>query len=362
MAPITNSPPRPPRWYQSAWLRPFNDPHALDDLLQRVRPQAALSEIRARVLSVIEQSADTRSFVLRPNRHWPGFSAGQHVLVTVIVRGRRLQRCFSISSAPADRDTLEITIKRQGGSGVSAWMHAHLRSGDVVMLSKPSGEFGLPDLSEPMLMLSAGSGITPMMSMLRDLRRRRQHGDIVLVHSCRDAEDLIFATSLRELVDTLPGLRLIIHHSRSTGRLDPDVIKALVPDWTARLALVCGPAALIEWFSTMHRDGIGAGRLRVERFGLASIVAGDDAAVHAVDCLSSERSFTARAGESLLVAAELAGLAPRHGCRIGICRSCLCAKRSGRVENLLTGEICAEPAQQIQLCISRALSPLVLEL
>jgi stearoyl-CoA 9-desaturase NADPH oxidoreductase len=116
-------------WLQSSWLRPFNDPMALNELAQRLLPRAALSEIRAQVEQVTEETVDTKSFVLHANRHWPGFQVGQHVLVTMDVRGRRLQRCFSISSAPTRARRLTITVKRQSANGVTAWMHDHLAVG-----------------------------------------------------------------------------------------------------------------------------------------------------------------------------------------------------------------------------------------
>jgi ferredoxin-NADP reductase len=351
-------------WLHSAWLRPFNDRAALDELMQRLMPRAALGDIRALVEEIIDETADTRSFVLRANRNWPGFRAGQHVLVTMDVRGRRLQRCFSLSSAPASDRRLTITVKRQRPSGITAWMHTELRVGSIVTLSRPFGDFQLPDrVPERLLMLSAGSGITPLMSMLRSLFKQKYSGDIVFVHTCRQPADGIFADELRAMADRWPTLRLHLHYSHGAGRLDAQRLTDLVPDFAARSSLLCGPTPFSAWVHALYQQRGAADRLRSEQFGLqpaetASTATGGGT----VHCDVSKHSFTALPGQPLLLAAEAAGLAPRHGCRMGICRTCQCRKHVGTVENLLTGEVCAEPGQLIQLCISAARSPLTLEL
>lgn len=352
------------RYLQSPWLRPFNDPAAIDELIQRVLPRAAIANIHARVEQVIDETADTRSFVLRANRHWRGFRAGQHVLVTMEVRGRRLQRCFSLSSAPTRDRRVTITVKRQSDQGVTAWMHAHLGVGAIVTISPAMGRFCIPDaVPRSVLMLSCGSGVTPMMAILRDLFVRGYSGDIVLLHSCKDAADTIFGGELQAMATAWPALRVVMHFSATHGRLDEKTLAQYVPDFGGRFSLMCGPAPFALWVRALYRQHAAEASLHSEQFGLPRPELGDGpVASSAVLCEKSEQSFTAESGQPLLLAAEAAGLSPRHGCRIGICRSCQCRKRSGMVENLLTGEISAEPEQLIQLCISAARSPLTLDL
>jgi stearoyl-CoA 9-desaturase NADPH oxidoreductase len=351
-------------WLHSPWLRPFNDPVALDDLMQRLLPRAALNDIRARVIQVIEETADTRSFVLHCNRHWRGFRAGQHVLVGMEVRGRRMQRCFSLSSAPDATRRVSITVKRHTGNGVTAWMHAALTPGATVTLSPAFGDFCLPEAApQKLLMISAGSGITPMMGMLRMLYACGHRGDVVLLHSCRDDADWVFGTELRAMAAQWPALKLLPHFSRSAGRLDAARLVAAIPDFAERPTLLCGPNRFQSWVTELYRNYGASALLSHENFGPPGIeeVAGTGV-TSPIHCTKSERSFTADAGQSLLLAAEAAGMSPRHGCRIGICRTCQCRLGSGSVENLLTGEISKEPGQWVQLCISAARSPLTLDL
>lgn len=352
-----------PRLLRSAWLRPITDPATVEDCLRLVNPLWSLGEVRARVVDVIAETADTRSFVLSPNRHWSGYRAGQHVVIQLEIDGVRQQRCFTLSSSPAaDSRRLTLTVKRQ--QGVTAWMHERLGIGEVVTLSAPAGEFTLPEtLPQQILMLSAGSGVTPLMSMLRELQARGYQGDIVFLHAARDAASTIFGAELQQLAAHWPRLRLQLHYSATAGRLDPEAIARCVPDYAQRETFLCGPLGFMEpVIASWNEQGL-APRLRYERFGapIARPASRGDAAVAEVRCTKSERLFTAGA-ETLLAAAEQAGLKPKYGCRIGICHTCQCRKVSGQVENLLTGAISSEPHEMIQLCVSRAGSDLVIEL
>ena len=346
----------------SPWLRPLNDRDAIDDLLVQVHPTWSLGRIKARVLEIREETPDVRSFVLRPNRRWPGFVAGQHVTVALEIRGVRHHRTYSLSSAPADR-FLRLTVKRHVGGRVSSALHEQLAVGDVLVLSPPAGEFVLPPVPpRRLLLLSAGSGVTPVMSMLRDLHHRAPDRDIVFVHICRTPADAIFASELGALAASMRAVRLVTHVTAEQGRLDAGGIAALLPDYAERATWLCGPASFMEMVQARW-DGEGLGeRVACERFsdaGAPRRAAGVPVQVRAT---RSNRCFTTTGERPLLVEAEAAGLAPKYGCRIGICRTCRCRMTSGTVENLRTGKLTSEPGQLIQLCISAARSDLRLEL
>jgi len=345
----------------SSWLRPLNDVRAIDGLLARVHPTWALGRMKARVTKVVDETPDTRTFVLRPNRTWPGATAGQYVPVEVEIDGVRHQRTYSLSAASGRDRAVAITVKRQAGGLVSNWLHDRLAAGDVLSLGEPAGTFVLPGPVPPrLLMLGAGSGITPLMSMLRDLHRRGYTGSVVLVHGCRSRADAIFGAELAALAARWPAFALHVHHSSEAGRLDAEALARLVPDYAARHTLLCGPEGFMGAFRDHWRTR-GLGGLQYESFGMPAPAAALGEAVE-VRCLRSERVFDAPGSGALLVEAERAGLRPRYGCRIGICHTCQCVKQSGTVENLLTGRVSSEPGERIQLCISRARSALVLDL
>lgn len=345
----------------ASWLAPFNDAAAIDDVLGQFNPLWSIRNIKARVVAIREETADARTFVLQPNRHWTGFKAGQHVVVDLELDGVRHQRSYSLSSSPSERDTIAITVKRQPDGKVSNALHDRVKVGDVLGLSAPSGDFALPQAAGSILMLSAGSGITPVMSMLRELHARGEDRDVFFLHVCRKPEDAIFAAELHAIAATLPNLKLHFHYTAENGRLPLETLAILVPDYAQRDALLCGPAAFMaDVRAKWNREGI-ASKLACEHFGIAPVVTNDAATVE-IRAARSERVFTASAAQPLLAEAERAGLKPKHGCRIGICQSCKCKKASGTVQNLLTGEISSEPNEMIQLCVSAARSDVQLEI
>jgi ferredoxin-NADP reductase len=364
--------PRPlPAWARrladSPWLRPFNDVAAIDELLETIDPQWSLRRIKARVVRIVEETHDTRSLVLQPNWRWPGFRAGQHAVVEVVIDGVRHRRCYSLSSPPGGR-RIAITVKRQPEGKVSSWLHSRIRVGDVLTLSAPGGGFVLPDpVPRKLLMISGGSGITPLMSMLRDLHARDYDGSIVFLHVCRSStEDAIFGHELCQLAARWKSLQLQYHDSRARGRFDAEALQRCVPDLAERHTLLCGPAGLMAMVQALWQDEAIAQPLQSERFSLVPALLPasppSEATANAeVTCITSGRRFQAGPGP-LLQEAEAAGLAPKHGCRMGICHSCQCRKVSGTVQNLLTGAISAEPDEPIQLCISAARSDLTLAL
>jgi ferredoxin-NADP reductase len=353
-----------PMLLDSPWLRPLNDVAAIDDLLGALHPTWSLGRIRARVLAIHDETPDTKTFTLRPNRRWPGFRAGQHVGIEVDIAGVRHRRRYTISSAPGRDRRIAVTVRRRPDGLVSRWLHDRLAVGDVVTLAPPDGDFVLPrPLPTRILLLSAGSGITPTMSILRDLARRPTRTEIAFVHVARDPAHTIFGTELRALAAELAPLALHLHASAHDGRFDAATLARVVPDWQERPAWLCGPASFMAAMASAWRAAGIASQLRTESFGAdLARIAEPGAAPSAIVCTRSERVFTTDGGTPLLAAAERAGLRPRYGCRMGICHTCTCVKRTGTVENLRTGAISSEPGERIQLCITRARGDCTLDL
>jgi len=348
---------------RSPWLRPLNDPDAWEQILGALNPMWPTRDFPARVMAIVNQTADCKTFVLQPGRRWPGHRAGQHVVVEVEINGRRLHRSFSLSSAPRADRRLEITVKRQPGARVSGWLHDSLRVGDMLRLSAPGGGFLTPDGDDPVLLLSAGSGITPLMAMLEELKARQPERRVVFVHACRTPQDFIFRERLQQLARDWPSLQLQPHYSAQDGRFDARTLAQRLPDYRNFQVRVCGPRGLVQAIEALYRDAGLAGRVRSESYlGRVLPASAANDLSHRVHCSKTEQVFTASARTSLLGEAEAAGLRPATGCRIGICKTCQCTKRSGTVENLRTGEISSEPDELIQLCISVARSPLELVL
>lgn len=346
----------------SPWLRPLNDLAALDDLLAVVDPLWSLTAVRARVVEARVEAPGVRTLVLSPNRWWPGHAAGQHVAVEVEIDGRRRRRTFSLSSAPRRDGLLEITVKRREGGAVSGWWNGAAAIGDLVTLGKPSGDFVLPrELPSRVVMLAAGSGVTPVMAMLRELAARRPHCRVTMLSWARTPGDAIFAQELQRMARDGSWFDYRPHFTASAGRIGDDALTRLAVEAGEAPAYACGPEGFVARVRAAWTRAGRAAHLRVESFGapLRRASAEGPSPVHA---RRSARTFAAAPGRTLLEAAEDAGLRPAYGCRAGVCHECRCRKLDGVAVDLRDGRLLAEPGETIQLCVTAAATPLTLDL
>ena len=353
--PALNAVPRPVSRLRRLWRHPLwaplNDAAAWNRMLGLLDPVRSLTESRARVVRIVDEAPGVRSLWLKANRRFTGFRAGQHVLLELDVNGARHARCFSLSQAPRADGLLRVTIKRKDHGPVSTAAHA-LAVGDVVRIGAAQGEFAPRSTDAPILLISAGSGITPMLGLLHALADNAPSSDVVLLQAESTSADALFVDELTELAARLPGLRVYRHVTRSGGRLDAAAITAMVPDWSTRETLLCGPDGFMRTIEAMY-DGAGCrDQLQSESFGRRAAPIDPTAAEHRIETTEGGAAFTAQTGQTLLDAAEVAGLQPRFGCRRGICRTCQCRKRSGTVLNVLTGQVSGPGEELIQLCIS----------
>jgi stearoyl-CoA 9-desaturase NADPH oxidoreductase len=339
----------------------FTTPLLPDDYLTAVNPLWALRELRGRIEQVIARPGDAATIVIRPGRRWPGHRAGQHLALGVDVDGVRHWRSYSLTSDPGRPDgCLSITVRAVDGGVVSSHLVRHAREGDLVRLGPPEGEFVLPsDASQrKLLFITAGSGITPVMSMLRALEAGDGLHDVVHLHSERTADAVIFGEELRGLTARNAGVILHERHTAHEERLAAAELDALCPDWRERDAFVCGPLGLIDGVEEHYATAGALDRLMLERFQIALL--GPDPGDGGTATLGGV-SFDAPAGTPLLIAGEEAGLALQNGCRMGICHRCVCTLREGQARDLRTGELISEPGSDVQICVSAAAGDLRLE-
>lgn len=330
---------------------PLNQREAWDRLATAVNPLWSLMEARARVVKMIDEAPGVKSLWLKPNARFRGFRPGQHVLLELEINGARLARCFSFSTAPRSDGLIRLTIKQKANGPVSHAAH-DLKPGQIVRLSQAQGEFAPRSASKKLLLLSAGSGVTPMLSMLQQLANETSDRDVFMVHCGHSNNDIIFAEELRQLAAQYPQLTLFLHATENAGHLNEEKITALVPDWNERETLLCGPDGFMQTVESMYAKAGRSEFLQSESFGRRAAPVDPNAASHSITAIKLEQPFTVQAGQSLLEGAEAAGLQPKFGCRRGICRSCQCKKLGGTVTNLLTGQISGPGEELIQLCIS----------
>ena len=338
----------------------------LEALVRTFAPTWSATETLAEVVELRRESPRATTVVLAPNSRWRGFEAGQFVPVTFEVNGVRTTRCYSLSEAPRG-GRIAITVARHPQGKVSRHVNDLLAIGAVVTLGEAAGDLVLAPQPGPVLLVAGGSGITPMRAHVQALEERFALRDVVLVHDARTEEDLLFAREFRALAAREPGFRYLPRTTDGDtlgARLDAARLADLVPDFAARTALVCGPGGFVAVIESAFSAAGVRRRLRSESFTpsanavIPSLEASEPAPVA---LLRSGVHFVAEGRTSLLVQAEAAGARPKSGCRMGICHSCTCTKRSGTVVNLLTGRVSSEPNEAVQLCVSAALGPVELE-
>jgi stearoyl-CoA 9-desaturase NADPH oxidoreductase len=338
-----------------------------DDYLHLANPLWSARELRGRILEVRRETEDSATLVIKPG--W-GFSfdyqPGQYMGIGLLVDGRWRWRSYSLTSSPAavtgsgaDR-TVTITVKAMPEGFLSTHLVAGVEPGTIVRLAAPQGNFVLPDPAPPsILFLTAGSGITPVMSMLRTLLRRDQIGDVTHLHSAPTAADVMFASELAALAAEQPGYRLRVRETRTEGRLDLARLSREVPDWRERQTWACGPEGMLNAAEKVWSAAGVGDRLHLERFAVSR--AAPAGAGGTVTFARSGRSVAADAATSLMDAGEGAGVQMPFGCRMGICQSCVVSLVEGHVRDLRTGRE-HDPGTRVQTCISSASGDCVIDI
>ena len=320
-------------------------PHGVDRYTELVTPTWTLADARAKVVAVRRQTPRSVTLILEPNRAFAGFRAGQHVNLTVEIDGRRRTRPYSPASAES-APHIELTVGRHDGGLVSNYLYQHARPGMVVGLDSVGGDFVLPDVRpRRILFVSGGSGITPVMSMLRTMRAEGSDREIAFIHYARNVQEACYRDELADM----PGVRVLHGYTRSPqegdldGYFDADHLATAMP--SPHAVYVCGPPALVEAVREHCADANWESFVppvfEVPSEPSGGRIAFADSGVAVTDD-----------GRSLLEQAEAAGLKPESGCRMGICHTCTRRKTSGVVKNLTTGVMSSTETEDVQICVS----------
>jgi ferredoxin-NADP reductase len=336
-----------------------------DDYLSMINQLWSARELRGRVVTVIPETADAATLVIKPGWGWRcDHQPGQYVGIAVAVDGRFHWRSYSLTSVPTrHRGIITITVKAMPEGLLSEHLVRGLEPGTIVRLAPPQGEFVMPDPPPPkLLFMTGGSGITPVMAMLRTMDLRGTVPDVVLAHSAPDVDAVLFREELHELKRRHPGLELHERFTRHHGRLSvARDLEHLCPDWRERKAWVCGPSAMLDEAEKVWADAGLSGSLHKERFG-ASLVGGESEG-GTVDFAASGRSVEVDGATTLMQAGERAGIWMPFGCRMGICHTCVVPLVNGRVRDLRDGrEYGDNNRAKVQTCITTAAGDCVLDI
>jgi len=356
-------------------------------LLCETDPLFNQQRLAAQIIRVESETKEATTLWLRPTSRWLGFKAGQFITIDCEINGVRLKRNYSISCAPEvfeEQGLISITVKAIHDGRVSNFINDSLVESQVLHISEAMGSFTLPQVDteaqnpvaiDPMLFIAAGSGVTPIKSMIEHYVHRVESGYFVpqsvqLVYYSNTDEDGIFIDQLQALAERYEYLSVVHRVSERDGLITQKALKQDVQDIEDRSIFLCGPAGFMSAVEDICSSmNIASDQIQTESFGSAPTSLTDvsnldydfEATPISVDFTYADKQITSSSPKSLLELAENAGLSPKYGCRSGICHECKCQRPKGPLVNQMTGNLIPEDQTVVQSCITAPIGNVTLE-
>jgi ferredoxin-NADP reductase len=364
--PEKGAPPKVPKLQRRILdaVSAFSSPLLPDDYLELINPLWSTRELRGKIERIDAETEDAATVLIKPGYRWEPHKPGQYLRIGVDIEGVRHWRAYSLTSDPGREDgRISITVKNVDEGKVSPYLVRRGRPGTIVGLGGVEGDFVLPDeVPEKLLFISAGSGITPIMSMLRSLDHRGDMGDVVLIHSAKHEDDVIFGEQLRTLERKHDGFKLHEQHTQANGRFAPIHLDDLCPDWKERIAFVSGPAEMLDALSEHWDEHCDCDQLHMERFQPVLAQDIEEGKGGTIVFKKSDCRTECDGATPVLVAGEDAGLELPYGCREGICHTCVGTLVSGKLRDLRNGEIVGNEGEHVRTCINAPEGPVEIDL
>jgi ferredoxin-NADP reductase len=344
-------------------MRALFSPLLPDDYIEMINPLWSTQELRGRIERIQSQAGNAATIEIRPGYEWEGHAPGQFIRIGVVVDGVFHWRAYSLTSDPDDPSgCVSVTPKLVEGGKVTPYLLSEARPGEVLRLGGVEGDFILPDpVPESMLFITAGSGVTPIMSMLRHLDRQDEIRDIVHLHSAPTMDDVIFGDRLGDLDDRHPGYRLHVQVTSEQGRMKPGDLDRLCPDWQEREAFASGPGDMLDALADHWERTGDPEHLLMERFQ-PKLGEWEDGEGGTIKFTESEVEAESDGSKPILVAGEEAGLDLPFGCREGICHTCIGKLCTGRIRDLRNGKIVGQEGEMVRTCINAPEGPIEIAL
>ena len=334
--------------------------HDANFWLQKINPLWSMNQPLAKVVKKQIVAKDMVSLILQCNRHVQRGVAGQHHPVTVEIAGRHYERTYSLMQVDADH--LCLTVKKVDQGLVSSWLVDQSQTGDILRLGQPYGEMQQQVQTPRLLLLAAGSGITPMLSLIEAFCQSRQLKAIFvqLMYWVKTHEDAAYAEYLKEVAENFTNFTYQIFYTQEQDqRLNQthvDQLKSL----HETTVYACGPSGFAAMAESLFNH---AAAIQTEAFSLSQFdTDATDTGFINVILTQSNKTLAIPKGQSILSSLEQQGIKPKHGCRMGICNKCACSKVQGSTKNLLNGSANHEPSQLLKICVNSAQSDLVIDL
>ena len=334
--------------------------HDANFWLQKINPLWSMNQPLAKVVKKQIVAKDMVSLILQCNRHVQRGVAGQHHPVTVEIAGRHYERTYSLMQVDADH--LCLTVKKVDQGLVSSWLVDQSQTGDILRLGQPYGEMQQQVQTPRLLLLAAGSGITPMLSLIEAFCQSRQLKaiSVQLMYWVKTHEDAAYAEYLKEVAENFPNFTYQIFYTQQQDqRLNQSHVNQL-KSLNETTVYACGPSGFAATAETLFKH---VASIQTEAFSLSQFdIDATDTGFINVILTQSNKTLAIPKGQSILSSLEQQGIKPKHGCRMGICNKCACTKAQGATKNLLNGSANHEPSQLLKICVNSAQSDLVIDL
>lgn len=334
-----------------------------EPLIQKFLVGFKFNKYRSKVLAVRNENKDVYTLVLRLSSLWKGFKAGQFIELIVEKKGVRTSRYFSISSNPTlfkEKNIIELTIQKQLKGNITPWLYDNLKQGQYISVSNALGDFCVQDMSKPMLLIAAGTGITPLKSIIMNNRNSNIH----LIYYARNSKHL-FKEELKQFTKQHSKTTITLIDSTQKGRFCDSHLNKICPDFLDRDTYICGPGSMIESAkNTLINNGFQSDSIYYEYFGSNNSMSIELEKACNIEFVNSSLMVKSKPKNSstLLDLAESSGLKPITGCRMGVCHQCKCKKNHGVVYNTLTNTYSDTGSEELQLCISMPVTDVSLNL
>ena len=334
--------------------------HSANFWLQKINPLWSIRQALGKIVQKTQTSQQCVSLKIQVNRHFKMGLAGQHHPVIVEIAGRRYERTYSLTQI--DQHHVLLTVKAVDQGVVSQWLCNQAQAGDVLEFGLPYGDMTTVDQNQALVLLAAGSGITPMYSLIKQLEDSNKIAtqSVTLLYWVKQQADAAFAEYFETLAQKFEYFKVHIFHTQQTpadARLNAEHLY-LIQDVANSTVYACGPSGFVH---TAENVFTSAKQFKSEAFSLTPVISDETGFVN-VTLTKSNKVLSIPKGQSILVGLEQQNIKPQHGCRMGICNKCACNKAQGATKNLVNGQNNVEPNNLLRICVNTAQTDLVIDI
>lgn len=334
--------------------------HSVNFWLQKINPLWSVQQALGKIVQKQQSAADTVSLTIQVNRHFKMGQAGQHHPIIIEIKGIRYERTYSLTQL--DHQHVLLTVKKVDQGIVSQWLNDHAKIDDVIEFGVPYGEMLVPKNSQNLILLAAGSGITPMYSLIKQLATTRQLDQqaVHLMYWVKKHEDVAFKQIFDHFSEQFPQFKFEVFYTQeqlADSRLNVEHLNH-IENLQDSTVYVCGPSGFVSTAEALFEN---VQDFKSEAFSLSPVIT-DDIGFINVTLTQSNKVVAIPKGQSILVGLEQQNIKPQHGCRMGICNKCACNKAQGATKNLVNGSENSEPNNLLRICVNTAQTDLVIDI